>query len=157
MQLESARLWMMGWEASDCSAFRPIATDPEVMRYISDGQPWPDERIREFVHRQIEHLASHGFCLWKLVHKRDHHLLGFCGIQPVTIAERDEVEIGWWPAREHWGNGLATEAARMALWNAFERAEVARVIAFAARQPRLDPRHGKNRHALRTGRDAQGH
>lgn len=25
----------------------------QVMRYISDGEPWPDERIREFVGRQV--------------------------------------------------------------------------------------------------------
>ncbi len=122
---------MKGWEAEDWAAFRPIATDPEVMRYISGGQPWPDDRIREFVSRQIRHLSTHGFCLWKLVDKRDDRLLGFCGIQPVTIAGRDEIEIGWWLARDQWRKGLGAEAAKAALRDGFERATLPRIIAIA--------------------------
>jgi RimJ/RimL family protein N-acetyltransferase len=28
------------------------------------------------------------------------------------LEETDEIEIGWWLARRHWGRGIATEAAR---------------------------------------------
>lgn len=122
---------MQGWHAEDWTALRIIATDPEVMRYINDGQPWPDPQIREFVQRQIGHLATHSFCLWKLTDKRDNVFLGFCGLQPVFIAERNEIEIGWWLAREKWGQGLATEAAQAALRDGFERAALNRIIAIA--------------------------
>ncbi len=40
-------------------------------------------------------------------------------------------EIGWWLARRCWGRGLATEAARAALWDAFERAGLERIISIA--------------------------
>lgn len=46
--LETDRLCLLPWQAKDWLGFRPIATDPEVMRYIS-GQPWSDGQIQEFV------------------------------------------------------------------------------------------------------------
>jgi RimJ/RimL family protein N-acetyltransferase len=47
--LETERLLLLPWRAEDAEAFRPIATDPEVMRYITGGKPWSDEQIQELV------------------------------------------------------------------------------------------------------------
>ena len=47
--LETARMRLLPWQPDDWLLLRPIASDPEVMRYISNGEPWPEERIREFV------------------------------------------------------------------------------------------------------------
>jgi RimJ/RimL family protein N-acetyltransferase len=54
MILETERLILDTWESADWSAFRPIATDVEVMRYVTGGVPWNDEQIQSFVSRQIE-------------------------------------------------------------------------------------------------------
>ena len=112
--------------------FRAIAADPDVVRYIGDGTPWPEERSRQFVERQIALLGERGFCLWKLVPRlRDGAggLIGFCGLQP--LPETEEIEIGWWLARDWWGRGLATEAARVVLRDGFERARLERIVAIA--------------------------
>jgi ribosomal-protein-alanine N-acetyltransferase len=66
-----------------------------------------------------------------MVRKTDGETIGSCGLQPLEIGGRDEVEVGWWLARGCWGKGLATEAARSVLRYAFERAGLARVIAIA--------------------------
>jgi RimJ/RimL family protein N-acetyltransferase len=124
-------LILCGWEAKDWLEFRAIAADPEVMRYIGDGQPWPEERARRFVERQIALNAERGFCLWKLLARvrEDAGLIGFCGLQP--LPESEEIEIGWWLARAWWGRGLATEAARAALRDGFGRAGLQRIVAIA--------------------------
>lgn len=109
--------------------FRAIAADPEVMRYIHDGQPWPAERARRFVERQIALFNEREFCLWKLLPKEGGGLIGFCGLQP--LPDIDEIEIGWWLARAWWGRGLATEAARVALRDAFNRVGLPRIVAIA--------------------------
>ncbi len=109
--------------------FRAIAADPEVTRYIHDGRPWPDERARRFVERQISLYNERGFCLWKLVPKEGGGLIGFCGLQP--LPEMGEIEIGWWLARAWWGRGLATEAARVALRDGFARVGLPRIVAIA--------------------------
>ena len=130
--MRTERLLFAPWTEADWLALKPIATDPEVMRYISDGQPWPDDRIQEFVQRQIGCLRLHAYCMWQLLEASSGCMIGFCGLQP--LESTGDVEIGWWLARSHWGRGLATEAARAVLEDGFERAGLARIVAIA--QPR---------------------
>jgi ribosomal-protein-alanine N-acetyltransferase len=129
MILETERLILDTWQASDWTAFRPIATDPEVMRYITGGAPWTDDQIRGFVERQVKLYSERGFCRWKLLAKATGETIGFCGVG--FWRDAPEPEIGWWLARRYWGRGLATEAARTALRDAFERAGLERVISVA--------------------------
>jgi|HubBroStandDraft_6_1064221.scaffolds.fasta_scaffold632868_2 RimJ/RimL family protein N-acetyltransferase len=133
--LESERLNLRPWEAGDWLEFGTIAADPDVMRYIGDGTPWPAERSRQFVQRQISLFEERGFCLWKLSARLQDcsPLIGFCGLQPLpqTETERDEIEIGWWLARAWWGRGLATEAALVAMRDGFERLGLQRIVAIA--------------------------
>lgn len=137
-RLETKRLLLCPWESVDWLAFKPIATDPLVMKYISDGQPWPDERTIAFVDRQVRHFRERGFCLWKLLLRENHGLVGFCGIQPLD--DLPGVEIGWWLASDQWGKGLATEAARLALEDGFTRIGLSRIVALALRQNRASIR-----------------
>jgi len=127
--LETERLVLSTWQASDWMAFRPIATDVEVMRYITGGEPWTDERSQTFVNRQIQLYSERGFCRWKLLLKPSRELIGFCGVG--FWGKALEPEIGWWLARRHWGRGFATEAACAALQDAFERAGLERINSIA--------------------------
>ncbi len=97
--MRTERLLLAPWVESDWLAFQPIATDPEVVRYISEGQPWPDDRIQEFVQRQINCLHERGYCMWKLTEPGAGQMIGFCGLQP--LANTVEIEIGRWLARSH--------------------------------------------------------
>jgi ribosomal-protein-alanine N-acetyltransferase len=126
-RLETERLVIREWQPEDFAAFRPIAIDPEVVKYIGKGKPWSDERIEAFIQQQIREQREDGYCMWPLVWKEDGRLIGFCGIQPWQ--ESGEIEIGWWLAKEYWGRGLATEAARTALAYAFEGLNLRRIIA----------------------------
>lgn len=99
------------------------------MRYIGDGNPWAEESSRAFVERQITLCADRGYCLWKLLPENGAPLIGFCGLQP--LYDTGETEIGWWLARAWWGRGLATEAARAALRDGFDRAALSRIVAIA--------------------------
>ena len=136
--LETPRLRLVPWHHEDWHELRPIARDPEVMRYISEGQPLPDEQVQEFVSRQVRHFAERNFCMWKLLAKPAWEFIGFCGLQPLDGTP--EIEIGWWLARAWWGKGLATEAAREALRDGFERAGLARIVAVARAENRASIR-----------------
>lgn len=127
--IRTHRLILDSWQTSDAEAFRPIATDPEVMRYINGGIPWTGEQIEGFVLRQIDTLEQRGFCRWKLLEAASGRFIGFCG--PGMWRDAADPEIGWWLARSHWGRGLATEAARAALRDAFERVNLPRLISVA--------------------------
>lgn len=108
------------------------------MRYISDGAPWPEEKIVEFVERQKDHFAKLGYCLWKLVLKSNNRFIGFCGLQPLD--DLPGVEIGWWLSSEMWGQGLATEAAQTALQDGFGRVGLDRIVAVALAANRASTR-----------------
>lgn len=127
--METERLQLCEWNAKDWIDFKPIATDPEVMRYIGPGIAWDDMRIQSFVERQIDNADRLGFCLWKLIERESRRLIGFCGLK--YLGTSDDVEIGWWLARDRWGRGLATEAARRALQFGFDEASLARIVAIA--------------------------
>lgn len=127
--LRTGRLILEPWQGSDWLAFRPIAIDVEVMRYITGGIPWTDEQIQDFVNRQMYLYSERGFCRWKLLEASTGDLIGFCG--PGTWRDARDPEIGWWLARRHWGRGLATEAAQAALGDAFERINLKRIISIA--------------------------
>jgi ribosomal-protein-alanine N-acetyltransferase len=138
MTLETERLILSPWNRADWTEFRPIANDVEVMRYITGGVPWTDEKIQAFVDRQMELYRERGFCRWKLTEKVSGELIGFCG--PGFWKDAPDVEIGWWLARRCWGRGLATEAATVALRDAFERAGLERVVSVAMPENRASRR-----------------
>jgi RimJ/RimL family protein N-acetyltransferase len=127
--LQTERLILDEWQPSDWTVLRPVATDPEVMRYITGGVPWTDEEIQSFVNRQIKLYGDRGYCRWKLLEKTTGAFAGFCGVG-FWRTELDP-EIGWWLARAVWGRGLATEAARAALRDAFERVRLERIVSIA--------------------------
>lgn len=129
MVLETERLILDPWQSADWTELRPIAIDPEVMRHITGGIPWSDERIRSFVEGQVSLFRERGFCRWKLIEKASGKVIGFCGVG--RWRDSEYLEIGWWLARLYWGHGLATEAAKTALHDAFERIRLDRVISIA--------------------------
>lgn len=145
--LETERLLLRPWRTEDRDAFRPIATDPEVMRYINGGKPWSDEQIDEFIQRQIHGLERNSFCLWRLLWKQQtERLIGFCGLQPwrdrpgLEIGYHGVIEVGWWLARDCWGQGFATEAARAVLRYGFETAGLEKIIAVTHRDNKASQR-----------------
>jgi RimJ/RimL family protein N-acetyltransferase len=136
--IDTERLWLRTWQPDDWTAFRRLSGDPRVMRFISTGVPWPDERNREFVSRQIRQQAGLGYSMWELIPKQSGELSGFCGLQPLPGTE--ETEIGWWLIPELWGQGFATEAAKAALAFGFEAAGLSRIVAVAQPENRASVR-----------------
>lgn len=125
------RLLLETWEPDDFDAFAAIARDPEVMRFIAEGKPWPDSRIGWFMGRQVTLQETLGFCNWKLADAASGELLGFCGL--ATLPSIGEIEIGWWLKPSHWRKGLACEAAERVAQAAFDDHGLTRIIARAYR------------------------
>jgi ribosomal-protein-alanine N-acetyltransferase len=129
--IETQRMRLSRWQPCDAVAFRPIAQDPLVMRYVNNGEPWSDAKVREFIARQMLHIARKGFCFWKIQRKPDGRLIGLCGLQALRLGSRWEVEIGWWLTPPNWGRGLASEAADAVMREALEILSTNRIVAIA--------------------------
>lgn len=130
MMIETERLRLLPWRAEDWESFAPIAKDPEMMRFITHGVPWSDERIQHLIERQRAYHESHGYCRWRLELRESGETAGFCGA--AGLQGLDEPEMGWWVARKLWRRGLATEAARAALDDLFTRVGLERIVSVIA-------------------------
>jgi RimJ/RimL family protein N-acetyltransferase len=132
--LETERLLLRGWRASDRAPFAAMNADPEVMRYIPSvlTRAESDERLE----RIVRALDQDGFGLWAVEERSSRRFLGFTGLaRPAFDAHfTPAVEMGWRLAREAWGRGFATEAARAAAAFAFDELGLAELVSFTAVQ-----------------------
>jgi ribosomal-protein-alanine N-acetyltransferase len=124
--LKTERLFLREWVPDDWKRYKPLATDPRVLRYIGGGVPSSDERIKRFVWGGIEKAKTRGWILWPVIHREDAELIGFCGFGD---GFPPDVEIGWRLRPEYWGHGLATEIARAVMEYGWERFRFERLIS----------------------------
>lgn len=126
------RLNLETWKLDDFESFASIARDPQVMRFIAEGEPWTDSRIGWFMGKQSGLQESLGFCNWKLTDTASGELIGFCGLAP--LLQINEIEIGWWLKPSYWKQGFAFEAANCVVRAAFETHAITRIVARAYRE-----------------------
>lgn len=81
--------------------------------------------MRDFLR---EHEADLSWWNFLMIHRRDVRLIGTCGYKG-TPSLSGEVEIGYEIAKRYEGQGLATEAARALVENAFSFDSVKRITA----------------------------
>ncbi len=133
--LRTPRLLLRPWRDGDLPAFAALNADPEVRRWFP-GTLTGAESDAQAVRLQA-HVAAHGFGFWAVEAPGVAPFIGFVGLQrvafaaPFTTPGGPAVEAGWRLAREHWGRGYATEAARAALAHGFGPLGLAAVVAFA--------------------------
>ena len=128
---ETDRLVVTTFSLADLDEIAPIMADPDVMRFTVGG-PWDRERTQQFLRKCIENYSHEGwrFGLWALVHKADGRLVGYCGLSRLgNIDGAPEVELSYRLSRDHWGGGLATEAASKVRDYAFEHIGLTRLIS----------------------------
>jgi RimJ/RimL family protein N-acetyltransferase len=99
-----------------------MLADPEVARFLADGQP----RDRVEAWRQLAMIIGHwelrGFGLWAVEERATGQFIGRIGCHEPE--GWPGFELGYALAREAWGRGYAREGAAAAL--AFARRELAR-------------------------------
>ena len=130
MLLDGARVRLRPWREDEAAAFAALNADPAVMRHFA--APLSRAESDTMLAHVHAHDAKHGFCFWAAERRSDARLLGFCGIQRVPFEARftPAVEIGWRLFPAFWGQGLAREAAELALGAAFGPLGLDEVVAF---------------------------
>ncbi|MCI0379015.1 MAG: GNAT family N-acetyltransferase [Gemmataceae bacterium] len=126
--VETARMFLREFDEADAPVFYQMCTDPEVTRFTGDGMVLQDvEHARRVLcERPIADYQKHGFGRWACVLKASGQVIGFVGLK--FLEELQEVDIGYRLFPAHWGQGLATEAARAALRYGFEQLGLKRII-----------------------------
>lgn len=112
MKIESERLVFRRYQDKDFPFLRTLAGDPDVMKYIGNGETRDRDgalRFLYWVYKGYKPNSEAGLLL--LVRKSDGKLIGHAGLVPQDVDGKEEWEIGYWIAKEHWLQGYATEAA----------------------------------------------
>lgn len=128
MELTTPRLRLRSWREADIEPFVAMSNDREVMAHFPSLLPRTD--VEASIARQQQFIDEHGYGFWAL--EADGAFIGFCGIKDVLFAVpwKPAVEVGWRLARDAWGKGYATEAARAAIAYGFETVGLAEIVAF---------------------------
>lgn len=129
--LETERLLLRHFTAGDVDRLVSLDADPEVMRFITGGQPTPRAEIEQEVlpaflayHRRWRHL---GF--WAAELKVSGEFVGWFHLKPEQGHPPQEPELGYRLRREYWGHGYASEGCRGLIDKAFEQSDVQRIVA----------------------------
>ena len=66
--------------------------------------------------------------MWATIYKETGEFIGRCGLTPMDIEGHEEIEVGYMLAKEYWGQGLATEAAKAILEYGSNQVGLSRLI-----------------------------
>lgn len=128
LPIETERLLIRCFNpGTDAAAMVDVYTDPEVMRYIPGGPLADLEAVRRAIACYESAQSEWGFSSWAVVEKETGLLVGDVGF--AWYDPPDEVELGYTLARDSWGKGYATEAARACLQAGVEHLHVNRIVS----------------------------
>ena len=148
VQLETDRLIMRMWRNEDFEAYAKLCADPEVMRYLG-GNPLDRMEAWRNMASHVGHWQLRGYGHFAVEEKATGEFVGRVGF--MNPEGWPAFEVGWTLAREFWGRGYATEAARRALAYAFNELDKDHVISL------IDPRNKNSiRVAERLGEKEEG-
>ncbi|MDQ0160755.1 GNAT family N-acetyltransferase [Alkalibacillus salilacus] len=113
MEIETPRLKFRKYKNDDFNYLYSLLSDPEMVRYIGEGNIKDKQETNRFF-KWIYSTYNVGpdMGLMVLESKGDNSPIGHAGLVPQTVDGVEELEIGYWVSRDHWGKGYATEAAQ---------------------------------------------
>jgi RimJ/RimL family protein N-acetyltransferase len=130
MELRSERLLLRRWRKGDREAFAKLNADPEVTRFLLG--PLSPEQSDAYVDRIEAHFDQHHFGLWAVEVPGVTPFAGYVGLSVPSFEAHfmPAVEVGWRLDRAYWGRGYATEAARAATADGFDRVGLKQIVSF---------------------------
>lgn len=132
-ELTTRRLRLRRWREEDLQPFSEMNADPEVMEFFP--APLTRDESDDLASRIETSFDTRGYGLWAVEVTETGRFIGFTGLLLATFDAHftPAVEIGWRLARDQWGLGYATEAARAAAQDGFERLELSEIVSFTTK------------------------
>jgi RimJ/RimL family protein N-acetyltransferase len=104
-----------------------MVADPEQMRFYR--RPKTRDEARAWIEWNLGLYAERGFGTWLIETGTECAFAGYCGIRPLAVDGRDEVELAWHVLKLYWNRGVATHAARAAIELGRDRFGIERLVA----------------------------
>ena len=127
MRLTTERLVLRPPTLDDLRVWHVIYLDAEEVWY---GAPRSslDENLEKLT-RQIAHFEQHGFGMCAVDLRSTGETIGAAGLQ--HLEGGPEIEVGYRFLKALWGQGYATESARVSIAHGFDELGLDRIVAVA--------------------------
>ncbi len=115
--LRTQRLTLRPFVAGDAPVVQALLSERAVAEQtLTIPHPYPEGAAAEFIGRHAEWIAAGKHLVWAIT--MNGAIVGAMGLHIVAAHRR--AEVGYWIARTHWGQGIATEALRAVLAHGFD-------------------------------------
>jgi ribosomal-protein-alanine N-acetyltransferase len=128
MPIVTPRLILRSATLIDFKASHQLLSDPEVMHFSLKG-PYSEQQTADFIQDCIQKTQKNQPTLLAVIDRETEQLIGYCGFYMQKINGVEEVELGYRLSKQHWGKGLATEAAIAMQKYAFDEMGLTRLIS----------------------------
>jgi len=133
MKIVTSRLLLRTVTLNDFKASHQLLSDPDVMRFSLKG-PYSEQQTTDFIKHCIQQTQKNQPTLLAVIDRETDLLIGYCGFYMQKINGVEEVELGYRLSKEHWGKGLATEAAQAVKVHAFKKMGLTRLISIIEKE-----------------------
>jgi RimJ/RimL family protein N-acetyltransferase len=129
--LTTRRLVLRRFTGADLDDMHELDSDPEVMRFLTNGRATPREVMRDVILAGLvaEYDRSGGTGQWAALRRDTGAFIGWFGLRRAPDRDPGDLELGYRLRRAVWGSGLATEGSRALVEAAFTRFGADRVWA----------------------------
>lgn len=135
--LETDRIYLREFLPADEVELVDLDSDPEVMKYLTNGKPSSQENIQKAMGRAEAELQRHDrkFGVWAAIEKETDAFVGWFHLFPPRddLYNVKKLFLGYRLKRKFWGLGYATEVSAKLIEKAFETYGADEVCAQAMR------------------------
>ena len=121
--LELERLFLREVKPSDFSHLLDLDSDPEVVKYLSDGKASTPDQIKSSLERiqSLYEKFDHKLGFWIATEKQTDNFLGWFLLRPAKSdpAKVMDLVLGYRLKKDFWGKGYASEMSKCLLQKAF--------------------------------------
>lgn len=126
--LEGERVRLRWLDERDLPALHAVFGDQDVMRFWATPALGDAAQAAELLADIRRRFHARSTFQWGIARRADDGVIGTVSLYQIELAHR-RAELGFALGRAHWGQGLASEAVRLAIRFAFETLRLARLEA----------------------------
>lgn len=142
MLIDTPRLSLREWRETDVEFYVAMSRDIGYNCFAPPGAYLvrDHDEARAQIRKRMAIFEQRRIAKFPIFLKPGGEFIGTCGLDPVDIDGRAEVELGYRLCLKHWGHGCAEEAAAGVLDYGFGDLHMERIVAFALPQNRASIR-----------------